>query len=219
MTDDVKPVRLVVFDNNGTALDDLHVAYGSVCEIFRSFGLEPPSQGTYRREITADFMQFYWRHGIAPTITGDELNVIRKRYYMDHMREAQYRRDFRTFIRFLKGEDVHRGMCSAEQHAVLIDFLVGENLHHYFPPQSIVGSAWPKKAPYLKRLAEEVGVDPTYCAYVGDTVDDMEAAHEAGFQAVAFAHDTGYNSESRLRKADPTFVVHSFSELQARLIF
>ncbi len=214
----IKPIRFVVFDNNGTALDDLHVAYGSVCEIFRSFGINPPSQTTYRREITADFMQFYWKHGIAPTITGDELNVIRKRYYIEHMREARYRPDFKQLARYLKGEDVQRGVCSAEQHAVLVDFLIGEGLHRYFPPSLIVGSAWPKKKPYLSVLAKKANVDPAYCAYVGDTVDDIEAAREAGYQAVAFAHDTGYNDEARLRKAGPDFVVHSFVELQQRLI-
>jgi phosphoglycolate phosphatase-like HAD superfamily hydrolase len=213
----IKPIRFVVFDNNGTALDDLHVAYGSVCEIFRTFGINPPSQTAYRREITADFMQFYWKYGIAPSITGDELNAIRKRYYQEHMHEARYRPDFKPLMRYLKADDVQRGVCSAEQHAVLVDFLVGEDLHRYFPPSLIVGSAWPKKKPFLLELARRANVDPAYCAYVGDTVDDIEAAHEAGYQAVAFAHDTGYNNERRLREAHPEFVVNSFTELQMRL--
>ncbi len=215
----IKPVRFVVLDNNGTMYDDVYVAYGSVCEIFDSFALPSPSLVQYRREITADFMQFYWNHGISRTVPGDELNKIRKRYYEEHRGEARYRRDFRSFIRIIKGEDIQRGVCSAEVHEVLVTTLIGENLHHYFPPSLIVGSAWPKKAPFLLKLAERVKIDHSECAYVGDTVDDIEAAREAGFQAVAFAHETGYNNEDRLKKADPDYLVRSFAELQQRLIW
>ncbi|MBP6886146.1 MAG: HAD family hydrolase [Candidatus Pacebacteria bacterium] len=217
------PVGLVVFDNNGTALDDLHVAYGSVCEIFRAYGVEPPSLYSYRNEITADFMQFYWEHGIPRSVSGDELNVIRRKYYVDNMsaasnRQARYRRDFLPLLRNLRGELVQLAMCSAEQHVTLVDFLVGANLHRFFAPSMITGSAWPKKAPFLLELAGKAKISPQRSVYVGDTADDIEAAKEAGFIAVGFAHETGYNTERRLVKAQPAFLVDSFAELQDLLL-
>lgn len=212
-----RPIRLVVFDNNGTAYDDLHVAYGSVQAIFQHLGLPCPNLQQYRTEITADFMQFYWNHGVPRTVSGAELNKIRKAYYYVHQHEAEYRTGFRDILRWLKGEDIHRGMCSAEMHEVLISGLIAHDLHEYFDPMMIHGSAWPKKSPILLELAEYVRVSPSECAYVDDTVDGMEAAKEAGFMAVGFVHETGYNPERRLVQSCADRLVRSFSEIPQRL--
>jgi len=211
-----KPIRLVVFDNNGTAYDDLHIAYGSVYAIFLVLGIPCPTLEEYRSEITADFMQFYWDHGVPRTVTGDQLNVIRKLYYQARIGKAKYRYDFCTTLEALRNAGFILGMCSAEIHSVLIDALVAESLHSYFEPDMIVGSAWPTKVPTLIALADKAGVAPEECAYVDDTTDGILAAKEAGYFAVGFVHETGYNPEHRILSANPNAVAHSL--LSVRLV-
>ena len=80
-------VKLVIFDNNGTLENDLDLAFGSVVEIFNRYSLKSPSLEQYRNEISARFMDFYYRHGFNKNFSGkgdkgdiDALNQIREEY-------------------------------------------------------------------------------------------------------------------------------------------
>ena len=84
-------IKAVIFDYNGTLLDDLPVAYGSIREIFRRYNLPCPTPEQYRLEIGTNFMEFYYNHGFPRTTTAKELNVVRMEYYLDHFHEAKLR--------------------------------------------------------------------------------------------------------------------------------
>ncbi len=53
----------------------------------------------------------------------------------------------------------------------------------------------------LLTCAQELGVDPCRCVYVGDSAGDIEAAHNAGMFAVAAAW--GYQPLEKLKAAQP----------------
>lgn len=209
--------RMVIFDNNGTALDDLEsVAYPSVRHIFESYGLQPPSLEVYRQEITGDFMQFYRRHGFdaLPEVTKEDLNNIRREFYDAHRYEAIYRRGFLPLLHELTRHGIIIGMCSAEIPMVLEQFLELNNLYDCFSPSRIVGGAWPSKAPYLARMVADEDLHPSQATYIDDTVDGLESAKAAGLQVIGFT--SGYESPKRLR-AVASDTVASFEELSRRL--
>ncbi len=210
-------LKLFVFDNNGTALDDLHLAYGSVEAIFAVLGVRCPTKEQYRNEIGANFMEFYWRHGVPRDITGDQLNVIRKLYYKVRQGTARYRRDFPDLLRECQSIGVRVSMCSAEIPEVLQGFLERAELFDFFPPVLVRGGAWPSKTPVLISIAREVALEPSECTYIDDTVDGIVAAKEAGFHTIGFAHPTGYNSAERIYGAKPDMVIRSFVELRRAL--
>lgn len=210
-------LKVFVFDNNGTGLDDLHVAFGSVEAIFAVLGLHCPNKDQYRNEISADYMQFYWGHGVPRDITGEQLNVIRKLYYKMRQTTVRYRSDFPDLLKACQDTDVRVGMCSAEIPDVLQGFLERAGLLKFFRPRMIRGGAWPSKTPVLTSMAQDMGFEPSECAYVDDTDDGITAARAAGYFAIGFAHPTGYNSAKRIYDAKPDLVVSSFIELRRKL--
>lgn len=73
----------------------------------------------------------------------------------------------------------------------------------------------PNPEPLLK-AAHLLGVDPTRCAYVGDAIFDIQAAHAAGMDALAVTWGAGVLSE--LREQNPTQIFTKVAELKKYLL-
>ncbi|HLL33578.1 MAG TPA: HAD family hydrolase [Streptomyces sp.] len=61
------------------------------------------------------------------------------------------------------------------------------------------------------RAAAALGLDPTDCAYIGDTVTDMRMAHAAGMEAVAVSY--GVASPEELGALEDTVVCEDFASV------
>lgn len=214
---DSRPLKMLVFDNNGTALDDLHLAYASMCAIFEVLNLRGPTRDQFRNEIGSDYMEFYWRHGIPRHFTADDLNPVRRLFYRHRIGTVHYRKDFASLLAECTKVGLKVGMCSSEIVDVLKEFLSREKLLERFQPELVCGDAAPSKTPFLISMAQSQGLAPTECAYVDDSESGILAAREAGFYAIGFQNPTAYCSAERIHKAKPHTVVTTFDELRRLL--
>jgi phosphoglycolate phosphatase-like HAD superfamily hydrolase len=208
---------MIVFDNNGTALDDLHLAYASMCAIFQVLNLRGPTKDQYRNEIGADYMEFYWRHGVPRHFTADDLNPIRKLYYRHRIDTVHYRKDFAALLQECRRVGILTGICTAEIATVLREFLTREKLLEYFQPDLLCADATPSKTTFLVAMAQARGLEPAECAYVDDSEDGIRSSREAGFYAIGFQSPTSYCGAERIHRAKPHAVVSSFDELRRLL--
>ncbi len=193
--------KVTVLDFNGTPFDDLHVAFGSVQEIFRTYNIPCPTLEQYREEITANYMEFYYGHGFPRTTTGDELNVIRNRFYKINDGSAKIRSDTRKTLAHLSFLRIHTAIVSAESLTNLYRQLIRHgDLQRNF--DFIRAEAWGEKGKEkaLLQAAEVFDEDPSNMIYVDDSVDGLVSAKNVGVIPVAFTNSTGYNSEHRLMK-------------------
>lgn len=207
------PPRVVAFDFNGTLSDDLYVAYGSVQEIFRAYDIPCPTLEQYREEISADFMEFYYNHGFPRTTTGDELNVIRNRFYKVNGGSAQIRPDVRKILYSLSILNIRTAIVSAETSVNLYKQLIRfGNLQRSF--DFIKAEAWGNngKENAFRQAMEIFGTDHGEMVYVDDSVDGLTSAKNIGVIPVAFTNPTGYNSERRLARVTE-FSIREIGEL------
>lgn len=72
------------------------------------------------------------------------------------------------------------------------------------------------KVPVIQGVLEQEGAFSNEAVYIGDSVQDMRAAHEADVMAVAVTY--GYHSEQLLKAERPEVLVHSLSELHSLII-
>ena len=210
-------MKAVLFDYNGTLLDDLLVAYGSVAEIFRRYGILSPTLEQYREEIITDYMKFYYDHGFSPNFSGsgakgdaDALNAIRKEFYENHASEASFRPDAVKTIIGLKEAGIKVAIVSADIESVLVERLNREGMVDLFERKNIWGGVHKDKTPILLEACRRLGVDSKEAVYVDDTVDGTSAAVKAGMVAVGFGN--GYNSRGRLLEITP-YIIDRLSEL------
>ena len=207
------PPHVVIFDFNGTLFDDIHVAYGSVQEIFRTYNIPCPTLEQYRGETSANYMEFYYNHGFPRTTTGDELNVIRNGFYKTTGRGAQIRHDVWKTLSGLSALGIFTAIVSAETEINLYRYLIqSDNLQKSF--DFIKAEAWgvQGKEKALLRVAEIFGKEPRQIVYVDDSVDGLTSAKNVGVIPVAFTNSTGYNSEHRLMQVTE-FSIQEIGEL------
>lgn len=79
----------------------------------------------------------------------------------------------------------------------------------------VSGDTTPKKKPDpmpLLYAAEQLGEDAKDCLMVGDSMHDVAAARNAGFQVVCVPY--GYNHGHDIREAKPDAVIDSLAELK-----
>lgn len=68
------------------------------------------------------------------------------------------------------------------------------------------------KSDRLRTIQEEFGIDCGSCWMIGDGVNDIEAAHDAGWNSVAVTW--GFQSRELLQSRKPTEIVDSVQELR-----
>lgn len=203
-------IRAIIFDHNGTLLDDLPVAYGSIREIFRRYNLPCPTPEQYRLEIGTNFMEFYYNHGFPRTTTAKELNVVRMEYYLDHFHEAKLRPEVETVLSALSLLEIKFAIVSADVDSLVIKKLEEVDMKSFF---NVIRAGVRDKRTALLEVCKELGVEPHEACYVDDTVDGNTAAKEAGLHAIAII-GTGYHSVERLSKVSP-HVISNLYELSA----
>ena len=205
--------RVVVFDFNGTLFDDFEVAYGSVQEIFKTYSMPCPTSEQYREEISADYMEFYYKHGIPRMTIDDELNVIRNRFYKTNGGNAKIRPDVWITLCQLTFFQIRTAIVSAESETNLYRQLIcGGNLQRSFDLIKAESWGFRGKEEALLRVAEIFGEEPNQIIYVDDSVDGLTSAKNVGVVPVAFTNSTAYHSRHRLVEVTE-FEIEKISEI------
>jgi phosphoglycolate phosphatase-like HAD superfamily hydrolase len=185
--------KLFILDWNGTLRDDLHYIYECGVErIFRHFGLPCPSLETYRNEVTADFMLFYWAHGIPRDVTSEQLDAIMIEGFKERGRPADMFPGAGELIQGIRDHDHFVAVVSAYNPDKLIDDVVKRGLAdklHY-----VVGGVR-DKPPVFRKLMKMYGIAPEDTICVGDQVEDAEAALAVGSRALVVPH--GFHPKHR----------------------
>ena len=203
--------EVAICDWNGTLLDDLELVYGSVKNIFNHFGKTPPSFETYQSEITADFLKFYKKHGI-PVDTGSEtLNLIRKEYFKKNSGSVALTNGAQKLLEVFLGLDLKIGIVSGEARGYLRDTRLKQfGVEKYF---DFVFDGVSNKMEKFKELLNILEISPKTIFYVDDSFDGIAAAKSAGITTFAFIHKGSYNSEEKIRSANPDHIIKNLLEI------
>lgn len=214
-------VQLVSFDYNGTLSDDWPLAYAAVKAIFSEYKLPIPTEEDYRREIGANYMEFYLNHGIPRPATEEgmvvlkaDLNRIRSTFMAEHQELAKLATGARQLLRFLSDKKVLVAVISAEQPDNLQKGLVRFQIRSYFGKDMVIGGASGKDGKFnaLNYLLADFEFEPEECVYVDDTYDGLLSAKKVGMKTIAILN--GYNSPEAISKAKPDFSAPTFEKVK-----
>lgn len=198
--------KLVIFDWNGTLLDDVKTSYHSVIEIFARFKLPAPPLETMRS--TADFMAFYHDHGIPQRINWGDLNGIREEVFFKRWHELRLHQGAFDALQHCRATKLATSIISAEIPRLLEkavwEFKLVRLLDHF------CGGAWPKELEFAKAM-ERFGAKPEETLLIDDNTHGLEAGKKIGFTTVGATY--GYMPKEHLAKARPDFFIDSLAEL------
>jgi len=213
------PPRAICLDLDGTLVDsvlDLTVA----CNLMLAEkGLAPLRQETVRGYLGDGARMLVARAlGEAPAEVDGALLRFRE-FYSEHLLDHTHAYPgVEDTLSVLQARGIRMGVVSNKPHEFSARVVEGLGLGKYFA--SIVGArrgVAVKPAPDLLRLAlAELRVDASEAWMVGDSKNDVGAAHAAG--CVAIALSCGIGRIEDLRASKPKIILGSFNELIELLV-
>lgn len=205
----VQPVH-IVWDWNGTLLDDLSCMVDAVSACQEAIGEPPVDAATYRREHCLPGRAFHDRLCGRP-VTDAEWPII-TRTFAERMaaRKPPLRTGAAAVLEWVLAQGHTQSLLSLTDDPQLRREVEQTGLARVF--ERIDGRQTPgaAKATALERHLRTLGTrDRRGVVLIGDTVDDARAARAWGIRAVL--HSSGFEPDERLQKAG-TPVVHSIFE-------
>lgn len=188
-------VRHVVWDWNGTLLDDLPLIVRSVNAALGEHGREPIAVADYTAHYTRPVRRFY------EVLLGREVedhewlridHVFHDTYAAAVAEQARLMTGAREALAAVDASHASQSLLSMYPHHLLLPLVDHFDLDpHFEVVHGLVGEAGGRKLPHLERHLDEMvhlhGEDPARVLVIGDAIDDALAADHLGARAVLLA--------------------------------
>lgn len=201
----------VVWDWNGTLLDDVRVSVGAINRMLERRGMPGLTVERYRDIFGFPVRDYY--ESIGFDFARDDWDGVSREFVQDYdvlATDVQLTEGVRPVLERLKEEGKRLYVLSALQEDLLLGMLERFGIRDYF--EGICGAVdiyASSKVDRGRELVNARGIDPGKTLMVGDTLHDAEVAEALGFDVSLFAG--GHNSAWRLREKG--LVIERLSEL------
>jgi phosphoglycolate phosphatase len=212
------PLRLAVFDCDGTLVDSQHSIVACMEAAFVAAGLAAPTAEAVRRVVGLPLQASVAR--LSPLLALTECERIANFYkqaFTDMRRDSPIDEPLfpgvRELLDALEAEGVMLGVATGKGRRGLRITLEHHGLHDRFVTLQTADDAPGKPNPeMLRRAMAETGADPATTAMIGDTTYDILMALSARTAAIGVAW--GYHPPEELRAAGAHAVVAAAHEVR-----
>lgn len=193
-------IRHIVWDWNGTLLDDLELCLTALHELSRARGIPLVDLATYRERFTFPVIEYYKALGFDPSPEAFE-QAAREwiKMYSENVYSAAalYDGAVETLAR-LRDAGLRQCLISAHQHDMLLHAVNHFGVTQYFNTiRGLHNHYAESKADLGRQWLSETNPLQDSVLMIGDTLHDFEVAGELRVRCVLVAQ--GHQSESRLR--------------------
>lgn len=184
-------VEAVLFDLDGTLVDTAPDLVAVLNRLLSDSG-RPPAAYAVARNHASDGAVGLIRHGFGRDLPAEHVEELRGRFLQLYSSAVCVRsRLFSRLQPIVAVESKLRwGIVTNKPHAMTVPLLAHLGLHDR-SGSTISGDSLAERKPHpapLLRAAEELGVPPARCVYVGDAPRDIEAGRAAGMVTIAAAY-------------------------------
>lgn len=187
----------LVWDWNGTLLDDLSLVVAATNASLAIYGGAPVTADEHRRDFRRPIIEYY-SHVLGRPLNKDDfarLDEAFHRAYADGMVGCQLSVGA---LEALAGWAGTQSLLSMWFHTELVPTVTRYGLDRYFARvdglRDVVGGG--PKAPHLAAHLAELGLVGSDCVLIGDSVDDAAAAASVGARCVLYTG--GFTDPERL---------------------
>lgn len=213
------PLRLAVFDCDGTIVDSEKSIVDCMCVAFEHHGVAAPTAEAVRRMVGLPLLDAVAR--LVPEADGATHERLRGAYIdafavlrqTGSVHEPLYDGVLESLTAF---DDANYllGVATGKAHKGLINTLLTHDLQDRFVTLQTADKARGKPHPeMLLNAMNETGADAAQTVMIGDTSYDMEMARNAGTLAIGVAW--GYHNHTDLEAAGAHAVVDTVADLFA----
>lgn len=193
----------VVWDWNGTLLDDLLVVIDAANLSMAQFGVGPIDEDGYRDHFTRPVRSFYDSLFGRP-VTDDEWNRLNDRFHIEYfsrVADASLTSDTLQALDAAETFGWGQSLLSMSPQSWLEDIVSGKGVAVRFALiDGLRGETGGLKASHMAEHLTRLGLDPSRTVVVGDTPDDAMAAQHVGAHVVLYdggSHHLPHLEETR----------------------
>lgn len=213
--------KLVLIDLDGTLVDSVPDLAYCVDEMMKALGREPWGVEKVRSWVGNGVDRLVMR-ALTNTLWEDPESadfeqahpIFMKLYTENTSGRSRLYDGVVEGIDYLRGNGFKVGCVTNKAEAFTVPLLKDMGIYDKFDVV-VSGDTTPKKKPDpmpLLYAANQLGVKAEDCMMVGDSMHDVEAARNAGFQVACVPY--GYNHGQDIREAGPDAVIDSLAELK-----
>ncbi|MDP2423469.1 MAG: HAD family hydrolase [Bacteroidales bacterium] len=209
-------IKAVVWDWNGTLLDDVHTCVESINMMLRQRQLHELDYDSYRSVFGFPVKDYYERAGFDFSIEPfDGMAIEFIDLYRERLPFSLLFDEVEPTLKILKKQGYRQFILSAMEQQMLETSLTDKGIFSYFDLVAGTTDHYANgKDLVAKRLSGKIGLPAHHILLIGDTVHDHEVAAELGWQCVLIPN--GHQDEGRLRSTG-RIVYGSLSQIAAML--
>ncbi len=193
--------RNIIWDWNGTLLDDLNECLSVLRELSRKFEMKMVDKDEYRDNFGFPVSNFYIKYGFDPKkYSFAETARIFSELYEKLRPSCPLQSGAMETLRALSCENARQSIVSAYEDSKLKDSVRERGIEKYFEKISgLSDNTASSKVKLAISHAKSLGADPKETVVIGDTLHDSESAEAIGASCVLIS--CGHQSEKVLKKS------------------
>lgn len=212
-------VKHIVFDWNGTLLDDATIVYETIRDILAELGDHILDRDVFFRTYYIPFEVSLVKMGV-PQPDADAVMARFHDVYEERAKKAELREGARAILAMAAENNLRCLILSNHIVAPIQEQLERHAITHHFAevlayPSRELQFKHMTKGERLRRYFAENGYDPTKAVIIGDSGEEPEIAHQQGMVGIAITG--GCFVEEKLREAKPHHLIHSLCDMPAVL--
>lgn len=190
----------IIWDWNGTLLNDVAVCISSMNRMLSLRGLKPINEKRYRDIFTFPVKDYYDQLGFDPAADPfEKIGLEFIRYFREELPSVGLQNGAATILSEIRKSGRRQVIVSAMEHHSLVKSIQNLGIEQYFDHIFGIDNDYGGgKTALAKRVAGHLGTSGN-CLMIGDTLHDAEVAGETGWQCVLTA--SGHQSYQRLQTA------------------
>lgn len=205
------PLRHIVWDWNGTLLDDTQAGVNAVNTMLLARGLSPLDVPAYREVFGFPVRDFYRTVGFR--LETEDWDAMAREFHDRFLSDTTMRLHVDTAhtLATLKAADIGQSVLSASEQTILETMLTGFGIAHFFANICGVDNLYGhSKLELGKSLLARLGLAPDCILFIGDSLHDHEVATALNTRCLLIAQ--GHQSHARLARSGAP-VINSLADL------
>lgn len=214
-------IKLIAFDWNGTLLSDTNLIVKADNIVLKKLNKKPITVTKFRQSFKVPILKYWPKVGISESDLKKNRKIINDLFHNSYeplADKSRTRTGSRVILDWLKNNNIestiysnhttpniHRQLKRLKLDHLITEVLareIGDDSHYH------KNSKEEKLLNYIKKHKFK----PHEVVSVGDTEEEIDVGKKFGYHTVAITG--GYNTNSRLKKAKPDFLIHNMLELK-----
>ena len=205
-------IKAVIFDWNGTLVDDVWLSVNAMNAMLEKRGKKPITTEYYKSIFSFPVINYYKELGLD---VENEWEIISREFmdiYLGASEKLKLFRDVEPIVKHFRELSFTTGILSAMEHSILNKHLEHFRISQLFDfVQGIENHYAGGKLHLGRKILEKTGLKSEEILFVGDTYHDYEVAKEMGCKVVLI--NRGHNPYEMLKSTNAP-VLNSLEELK-----